>query len=90
MKLSIVLLAACSNILHVLFREAVAAALKKLAVTILQKSNERNWRWLQVLPLFHFVSHLNTPFKPIPLNAEIECNFWKELESSRKKQTQAR
>ena len=81
---------ACSNIPHVLFREIVAAALKKLAVTILQKSNERNWRWLQVLPLYHFVSRLNTPFKTISLNAEIECNFWKELESARKKQTQAR
>ena len=71
------------------FREVVAAAFKKLAVTILQKSNEKNWRWLQVVPLYHFVSHLNTPFKAIPLNPEIECNFWKEMESARKKQTQA-
>lgn len=76
--------------MYILFRKVVAAALKELAVTILQKSNERNWRWLQVLPLFHFVSGLNAPFKPIPLNEEIKCNFWKELESSRKKQTQAR
>ena len=76
--------------MHILIREIVSTAFKKLALTILQKSNEKNWRWLQVVPLFHFVSGLNAPFKPIPLNEEIKWKFWKELEGPRKKQTQAR
>ena len=73
-----------------LIREVVAAALRKLALTILQKSNEKNWRWLQVVPLYHFVINLNTPFKQITLDAEFKWTFWKELESARKKQTLTR
>ena len=68
----------------------VRPALKSLALTILQKSNDKNWRWLQVVPLHHFMSGLSCPFKAVPLNKKIKWNFWAELLIAKKKQSHER
>ena len=70
----------------------VKPALKNLALSILRKSSDKNWRWLQVVPLFHFLTGLNSPYKTVPSNPnhEIKWIFWAELESTRKKQTHSR
>ena len=54
---------------------------------LLKKSDQRNWRWLQVVPLFHFLTGLSVPYQTIPVKSEdIKWNFWIELETTRKKQ----
>ena len=68
----------------------VKPALKSLALTILQKSSDKNWRWLQVVPLFHFMAGLSCPFKAVPLNEKISWSFWIELLNARKKQSHER
>ena len=65
-------------------------ALRELAVTIIMKLNEKNWQWLYVVPLYHFVAGLSSPYEPIPLDKEIKWNFWDELEGVRKKQQSKR
>ena len=69
-----------NNRLHI-----VKTALKEFAVTIILKSNEKSWQWLYVVPLFHFVAGLSSPYQSIPLDKEIQWNFWSELEGVRKK-----
>ena len=71
-------------------RKDVAPALKQLAVTILMKSNDKNWQWLYVIPLYHFMAGLSSPYEPIPLDKEIKRRFWDELEDFRKKQLQSK
>ena len=61
-------------------------ALKQLALTIIMKSNEKSLQWLFVVPLFHFMSGLSSPYQPFPLEREITWNFWYQLESVRSKQ----
>ena len=68
-------------------REVVMSALKKLALLILQKSNHKNWRWLETVPLFHYLANLSVPFVTVPIDKAIPWNFWPELENSRKKQS---
>lgn len=65
-------------------------ALKKLALLILQKSSDRNWKWLENLPLFHFLAKLSVPFQTVPIDKQISWVFWPELVNSRKKQFQNR
>ena len=73
---------------YCLFRnQTVNPALKGLALLLLKKSGQRNWRWLQVVPLFHFLTGLSVPYQTIPVkNEDIKWNFWIELELARKKQ----
>ena len=66
--------------------DVVLPALRQLAVTIIMKSNDKNWQWLYVVPLYHFMIGLSSPYEPIPLDKEIKWKFWCELESVRKKQ----
>lgn len=60
-------------------------ALKELAMTIV-KSNDKDWPWLFVVPLYHFMAGLSFPYEPIPLDKEMKWRFWDELEVVRKKQ----
>ena len=41
-------------------------ALKDLAIGIIVKSNGRNFQWLLVVPLFHFMAGLSFPYEPLP------------------------
>ena len=65
-------------------------ALKDLAVTIIMKSNEKNWQWLYVVPLYHFMAALSSPYHSFSLHGPINWKFWDELESVRKKQQSER
>ena len=66
--------------------KVVTPALRQLAVTIILKSNDKNWQWLYVVPLYHFMAGLSSPNEPIPLDRNITWKFWNELEGVRKKQ----
>ena len=65
------------------------ASLKHLAMTIILKSNEKNWQWLYVVPLYHFMAALSYPYS-FSLDQPINWRFWEELESVRKKQQSER
>ena len=75
---------------HYYRRKVVMPALRELAVTIIMKSHEKNWRWLYVVPLYHFMAGLSSPYELVPLDEEIKWNFWDELEGVRKKQQSKR
>ena len=66
------------------------ASLKHLAMTIILKSNEKNWQWLYVVPLHHFMAALSSPYHSFSLDEPIKWRFWEELESVRKKQQSQR
>ena len=69
------------------YRKSVAiAALKNLALLILYKSNCKNWRWIETVPLYHFLSNQSVPFETVPINNPITWGCWPELEKARKKQ----
>ena len=66
--------------------KVVMPALRQLAVTIIMKSNEKNLKWLYVVPLYHFMAGLSSPYELVPLNKPILWKFWDQLESVRNKQ----
>ena len=63
--------------------DVVTPAIKELAVSIIMKSNDKNWQWLYVVPLYHFIAGLSSPYEPIPLDREIKWLFWRELENDK-------
>ena len=77
----------CLNYDYNYRKDIVGSALKQLALTIIIKSNEKSWQWLFVVPLFHFMSGLSSPYQPFPLEREITWKFWFELEGVRNKQS---
>ena len=64
-------------------KNVVSRALKELAVSIILKSNDKNWQWLYVVPLYHFMLGLSSPYETIPLDKEIQWLFWHELEDDK-------
>ena len=63
-------------------------ALKGLALTIL-KYSDTNWKWLETVPLYHFLGNQSVPFESVPIDKPIPWCFWPELENLRWKQKES-
>lgn len=65
-------------------------ALEKNALNILHYS-DRNWKWLETIPLYHFLGNQSVPFESVPIDKPTPWCFpmWPGLELLRRKQMQS-